>query len=107
MESTPKKKILVFVEWYIPGYKAGGPIKSIHALVTHLKHEFDFLIFTSNSDVNESIPYSTVESDKWLSVEEGVQVFYASRKFLNAKNVRRVLTEMHYDVVYLNSLFSA
>lgn len=106
MESTPKKKILVFVEWYIPGYKAGGPIKSIHALVTHLKHEFDFLIFTSNSDVNESIPYSTVESDKWLSVEEGVQVFYASRKFLNAKNVRRVLTEMHYDVVYLNSLFS-
>jgi hypothetical protein len=32
-----KKKILVFVDWYLPGYKAGGQIRSVASMVGHLK----------------------------------------------------------------------
>jgi len=29
MQSKDKKKILVFIDWYLPGYKAGGPVRSM------------------------------------------------------------------------------
>jgi len=34
------KKILVLQDWYYPGFKAGGPIKSIRNIVNNLKDEF-------------------------------------------------------------------
>ena len=41
-----KKKILVFIDWYLPGYRAGGPIQSIANLVNHLDDELDISIVT-------------------------------------------------------------
>ena len=39
-----KKKLLVFTDWYLPAYKAGGPVRSIANIVAHLKDEIDSLI---------------------------------------------------------------
>ncbi|CAN5434615.1 hypothetical protein BH10BAC1_BH10BAC1_14720 [soil metagenome] len=30
-----KKKVLIFIDWYLPGYKAGGPRQSVANLVAH------------------------------------------------------------------------
>ena len=100
-----KKTILVFIDWYIPGYKAGGPIKSVHSMVKFLKDEFNFLIITSNTDFNDAAPYSTVKSDQWTQTD-GALVFYASSEFLNKRNLRKLLATIQYDAIYLNSLFS-
>ena len=106
MELMNKKTILVFVDWYIPGYKAGGPIKSVYSMVSYLKNEFNFLIITSNTDFNDTEPYPHIQSNQWTKQEEGVSVFYASDQFLNKKNIRSLLASLEYDMVYLNSLFS-
>jgi hypothetical protein len=37
-----KKKILCFADYYLQGYKAGGPIQSIANLVENLSDEFEF-----------------------------------------------------------------
>ena len=46
-----KKKILIFIDWFLPGYKAGGPIQSISNFVNHFGTVFDISIITSNKDL--------------------------------------------------------
>lgn len=102
---TPKKKILVFVDWYKPGYKAGGPIQSVYNLVTRLQSDFDFHIFTSDTDLCELQSYSSVQSDTWTEYEE-IPVFYASKKSLSFFKIKQIVKDLQPDVVYTNSMFS-
>ena len=37
-----KPRVLVFIDWYAPGYKAGGPVRSLVNLVDHLRDRIDF-----------------------------------------------------------------
>jgi len=48
MSEENKRVILVFVSFYLPGYKAGGPVRSIANIVDHLNDEFYFRIVTSH-----------------------------------------------------------
>ena len=41
----------------MPGYQAGGPIRSIFNLVNLLKDDYDITIVTSNRDLNSSTNY--------------------------------------------------
>ena len=44
---SSKKKILVFVDWYLPGYKAGGQIRSVAAMAGHLKEAYNSPYFNN------------------------------------------------------------
>ena len=45
-----KPQVLVFIDWYKPYYKAGGPVRSMVNLVEHLSDRIDFHIVTSDRD---------------------------------------------------------
>ena len=105
MKNAPVN-ILVFVDWYYPGYQAGGPIRSVYNLVNQLKGDFKFSIFTRNTDYLETKPYEDIVSDQWIEVSENVRVYYASPKQLSGKLISRIVEENHYEVIYLNSMFS-
>ena len=49
-----RPKVLVFIDWYLPGYKAGGPVRSLANLVDHLRGRVDFHIVTRNTEYTES-----------------------------------------------------
>ena len=38
-----KLNILIFADYYLPGFKAGGPIKTLSNLVDQLGDEFHFI----------------------------------------------------------------
>ena len=50
-----KLKVLVFVDWFLPAYKAGGPITSMLALIQNLGNELDIVIVTDESEVNDLV----------------------------------------------------
>lgn len=100
------KKILVFIDWYLPGYKAGGPIRSVSNIITSLKKDFDFFVFTRNSDLGDSQPFKNIISDKWTIHPDNYPVYYASQKALSIKNINKILSEKDYDILYLNGIFS-
>lgn len=102
---TNKTKILIFTDWYLPGYKAGGPIKSVANFVNNFKEEFDIYIFTSNTDLNEPNTYKGIESNTWLK-KDGFQIFYASSDFLTYKNIKSIVKHQSFNFFYLNSLLS-
>ncbi|MBA3551236.1 glycosyltransferase family 4 protein [Patescibacteria group bacterium] len=101
-----KKKVLVFIDWYLPGYKAGGPIQSVSNMVSHLKDEFEFSIITRDTDYCETISYPNVVSDKWNLLEDGSRVFYFSKENLTRYSIAELLQKEEYDFVYLNGIFS-
>ena len=100
-----KKKILIFIDWYLPGYKAGGPIQSIANLVNHLDDELDISIVTSNKDLGMNTPYADLTFNTWLN-RDNYRVIYLDEANQNSNMYRKLLTEHHYNAIYLNSLFS-
>lgn len=100
-----KKIIFCFVDYYLPGYRAGGPIRSISNLVEHLGNEFEFRIICNDRDVLDTKPYENVIIDNWNIVGKA-KVFYASKKTLTLRGIRKILNDTQYDLLYLNSFFS-
>jgi glycosyltransferase involved in cell wall biosynthesis len=101
-----KKTILLFIDWYLPGYKAGGPIQSCANLVNHLKDKYHFLIVTRDTDYCETKPYPSVKSNAWNVVEENVHIYYFGAKNLNKNNIFKLIKGTKFDQVYLNGIFS-
>lgn len=95
--------ILVFIDWYLPGFKAGGPIRSVANLVQHLPHRF--WIVTSLFDHNSPTPYPEVTPDTWVQRRPNEMVWYCSTP-PSRETLRAIICERAYDRFYLNSLFS-
>ena len=51
----PRPIILSFAGHYLPGYKAGGPIRSIANMVDQLGDEFDFRIVAGDRDLGSGL----------------------------------------------------
>ncbi len=101
-----KKNILLFIDWFYPGFLAGGPVQSIVSLVEHLHDEFQFWIFTSNRDLNSVEPYPGIENNTWTDSPLNCKVYYADASTLSKELISDVLGSQKWDKVYINSLFS-
>lgn len=100
-----KRKVLVMVDWYAPGFKAGGPIRSAVNFADQLEEQLDIFVFTTDRDLGDQSPYREIKADQWI-IRNNHQVFYASPSFLNWENIRQIFTDVVPDHVYLNSMFS-
>lgn len=98
-------KILSFIDWYLPGYKSGGPVRSVDALVSQLPADFHFWLVTRNRDHTETRAYTSVRTNNWNNVGRA-KVFYLSRHSENVFRVAHLVNEIAPDLIYANSLFS-
>lgn len=99
-----KIKVLILIDWFLPGNKAGGPVKSIYSLVKMLQNNVDFYIITMNTDILSDKTYNTT-ANKWTKYE-GINVFYFSKDFFSTKNFVNVIHQLSPDVIYINSFWS-
>lgn len=99
-------RVMIFTDWFEPGYKAGGPIRSCVNIARQLKDVRDIYIFTSDRDLGSAAAYPGIETDTWVEWEAGVKVFYASPVSANRKTISQQLKQINPAVVYLNSMFS-
>jgi glycosyltransferase involved in cell wall biosynthesis len=101
-----KKRILIFIDWFVPGYKAGGPISSNANLITHLKDDFEFYIITRDTDYCETKPYTSVVSGEWNELPTGAKVYYVPAAKLSIRNLIRISKTIDFDAVYVNGIYS-
>ena len=87
----------------MPGYQAGGPIRSIFNLVNLLKDDYDITIVTSNRDLNSRTNYVGMNKNISYSRINGSKVLYLST--FNYIDLIKIILE-NFDVVHLNSIFS-
>lgn len=104
--SQTKKKVLIFIDWFLPGIKAGGPIKSVSAIVNQLSNEFDFYVLTTDTDFGEQQPYQGIESNKWFDYKGKARVCYLSKSHLNPSVIEKHIREIAPHTIYINSFYS-
>lgn len=102
LSKTPA--VLTFSSRYLPGYRAGGPIRTLANMVERLGDTFDFRIVTLDRDSGDSTPYPTIQPEKWTPVGKA-QVFYYPPSKLSASALARVANEIDPQLIYLNSFF--
>ena len=103
---STRKKIVVFADWYEPGYKAGGPIRSCVNFARHMQGSYDVFVFTGDRDLNTSEPYEGIPLDQWTTGAGGEKVYYASAGRSGWSTIRREIRAIGPDFIYLNSMFS-
>lgn len=99
-----KKQVLIFTPYYIPGIKAGGPVRSLVNLVETLGDYFEFYIVTADREFRSEGIYQGVEVNKWNQVGKA-KVFYCSPDKKNLFYYRRLINRTPYDILYLSSFF--
>ena len=100
-----KPVILTFVRYYLPGYRSGGPIRSVANLVERLGDEFCFRIVTRDRDAGDESPYPNIARGNWNQIGKA-QVLYLPPSHEKILSMRRLLVSTKYDLLYLNSFFA-
>ncbi|WP_289103082.1 glycosyltransferase [uncultured Marinobacter sp.] len=98
-------QVLTFAGVFLPGYKGGGPIKTIKNLFEQAGKDISFKLVTSDRDLGDAKPYTSVACGEWNEVGNA-SVFYAQPSKQGYRQIAGILREKNYDVVYLNSFFS-
>lgn len=99
-----KNNILIFIDWFLPGFKAGGPIKSVSNIVSSLHQDFNFYIITSDRDIDDEKPYESEELNKWIT-KGNYQIAYLSKE-KRKDFILETIQKQSFDTYYFNSLYS-
>lgn len=103
--SSKKKVILCFIKYYLPGYRSGGPVRSIVNFVEKFGDVYDIRIVCSSHDAIDNKPYKNITIEEWNQVGKA-KVFYVSNRLIKFKKIFNLLNDTKYDMIYLNSFFT-
>lgn len=106
MKDNQVPSILIFTDWYVPGYKAGGPVQSVYNLAELLSKDFHVKVVTRNTDLNSNQAYPNIIPDQWVSIGKQHEVLYISQGKLGFKIIKQLIKENVNNVILINGLFS-
>lgn len=104
LKVSRKPVILVFVRYYLPGYRAGGPVRSLSNLVRALESEYDLRVVCFDRDHGSDHPYPNLVPGQWQRQGDAM-IRYAAPHELGFAFYRKMLRDTKPDMIYLNSLF--
>lgn len=92
------------LDYFLPGFKGGGSLRSIANLVDRLGDEFAFDVLTRDRDIKDELPYPGIEPG-W-NRRDGYRIRYVAPNEITPWGIAAALRPWRYDALYLNSLFS-
>lgn len=98
-----KDKILIIMGRYLPGYKDGGPVRSIINLTDYLGDEYDFYILAYDRDHGDTEPYPNIKINNWNKVRKS-NVYYVSPKGYTFRRIKQLAKDV--DLIYVCGCFS-
>ena len=101
----PPPRILLFSNWYSPGFKAGGSQLAVVNLVHAMKSQFEFRVITRDRDVGDKRPFECAFSREWSQIE-GISVRYLESREQHFGTIVRILRDTPHDLLHLNSIVS-
>ncbi len=103
----PNPTVLVLIDFFLPGEKAGGPVRTLAALIHHLGGRARFLLVTRDRDLGDAEPYRDVPAGEWVACAGRARCRYLRLKDQTPWAIARLLRSTSHDVLYVNTLFSA
>jgi glycosyltransferase involved in cell wall biosynthesis len=98
-----EKTIFILVPYYLPGFKAGGPIQSIAGLVEGLNDEYNFKIVCGDRDLGDKQSFSNEPIGHWYEFG-AANVLRIPPGPAGAWMLIRALRMESYDVLYMNGI---
>lgn len=98
-----KKDILIIMGRYLPGYKDGGPVRSIKNLVDYLGDEYNFKILTCDRDHGDERAYPNIKINEWNKVGKA-KVYYVPPKGFKLSLIKKLSKEV--DLIYCCGCFN-
>ena len=95
-------RVLTFNKYYLPGFRAGGPIRTLANMADHLGREISFEIITTDRDVGDDASFAGVEVDTWNRCGLA-NVYYSSKDARTFTSLVRLVHSTPCDLIYLNS----
>ena len=99
-----KPRVLVFVDYYLPGFKAGGPIPSVSRII-EMADQCEFRVVTRDRDLGDSEPFSGVTPRSLKSLGRA-QVIHIRSRFKDWWWMRQEIKAWKPDAYYFNSIHS-
>lgn len=107
---TDKPTLIIFYDWFYPGFRAGGPIQSLYHLSVILAQQYRIMVITGATDINNKTPYPGIKLNEWNNVDlpdaQSILVYYNSRGLNFCPKLKNVLRSVQPATIYLNGLFS-
>lgn len=100
-----KTAVLLFSGFFLPGFKGGGPIRTVANMVDKLGDEIDFSIVTSDRDLGDIEPYADIVRNQWRAINKA-KIIYLSHGFSWFFMLWKIMRDYQGRVIYLNSFFS-
>jgi len=97
---SDKLHVIVVASTYLPGEKAGGPVRSISNLVDRLGDVVDFFVVTRDRDIDGKESYPGIVAGRSSKVGNA-EVFYCGSEGFGS--LLRACREVDADLLYLNS----
>ena len=97
--------VLALLTTYLPGYRSGGPLRTLANMVEHLGERFAFRVVTRDRDMGAAQPYEGVARGVWVGVGRA-SVLYLAVSLATAYRVVRAIRRTPHDVLYVNSFFA-
>jgi glycosyltransferase involved in cell wall biosynthesis len=99
------RRVLVLVPGYLPGFKSGGPVRTVANMVDALGDEISFSIVCLNRDLGDNHPYASINKNEW-NQQGKAKVFYIERGPRGLFKLMSILRSIEFDVVHLNGFLS-
>lgn len=97
-------KIFITIPWFLPAFRAGGPIQSIANLVKEFHEDVEYLIFCGDTDLNGA-ELENIEINKWTPFNEHTRVWYAGPEKISNTLVKQVEIQKP-DLLFIIGLYS-
>lgn len=97
-------KIFITIPWFLPAFRAGGPVQSVANLVREFHEGVEYFIFCGDTDLNGA-ELEGIEANQWTRFNEHTQVWYAGPEKISDTLVKLVETEKP-DFLFIIGLFS-
>lgn len=98
-----RRDILIIMGRYLPGYKDGGPVRSIKNMTDLLGKEYRFKILTCDRDHGDTKKYPNIKVNDWNRLSNA-EVYYVPPKRFSKKLIMELAG--HVDLIYVCGCFN-
>lgn len=97
-------KIFITIPWFLPAFRAGGPVQSVANLVREFQDGVQYYIFCSDTDLNGAA-LENIMKGEWIDYNANTKVWYADHKKISESLVKQAET-IKPDVLYIIGIYS-
>ena len=96
--------IFITIPWFLPAFRAGGPIQSVANLIENFTVDIEYRIFCADEDLNRE-PLTGIVKNEWTNYNTHTKVWYAEKENVSDV-VCKEIANIKPDVLYIIGLFS-